>query len=327
MATNNESLKLELEGCVVTPKIIIIGAPLNEVAFKISKNSKRGKDETVRSVVEEQNKIVSKSASEKDQCLHLIVPPFLRQEPKWIEEKVKLCLFYQKEFIEQSSLWNVAIGNPVQIDASDLQDDKLHLTNGGAEKLYQVLESDILKCKVNLGEGQETVDWSQVSNTSESAAPTPSTLRKRPRTETEMESDRDSESGGDEVGGKRAKLTFKNSVLDKLTGIDMVVKQLWNERLEAKAGLKNLNEKVDLNTTTIDEIATKVSKLEEAFSKEDQLTAEMREDIDGLENENLKSTVIVRKLKAKEAVPKDKKLLRSHIRTLARKLVAGVLGG
>ena len=267
MATNNESLKLELEGREDTPKIIIIGAPLNEVAYKISKNSKRGKDETVRSVVEEQNKIVSKSATEKDQCLHLIVPPFLRQEPKWIEEKVKLCLFYQKEFIEQNSLWNVAIGNPVLIDPSDLQEDRLHLTNGGVEKLYQVLESDILKCKVNLGEGQETVDWSQVSNTSESVVPTPSTLRKRPRTEPEIGSDMESDSGEEEAGGKRAKLTFKNSVLDKLTGIDMVVKQLWNERLEAKAGLKALNEKVELNTTTMDEIASKVNKLEEAFSR------------------------------------------------------------
>ena len=327
MVTNNESLKVELEGRKDSPKIVIIGAPLNEIAFKISKNSQKGKDETVKQVVEEQNKIVTASAGVLDQCLHLLTPPFLRLEPKWIEKKIKLCLFYQKEYIDQNSIWNVAMGNPTIIETTDLQEDKLHLSDAGMEKLYQILEGDILKCKENLGEGKETLDWSsQVSNSQEPTIPTPGALRKRPRKEPESDEDQESGSEDDEMNRKRVKTTFEKTVMDKLTGIDAFVKMLWQERVESKAGIKAINEKIDLNTTTIDEVASKVSKLEEATSVEDQLTAEMREDIDSLENENLKSTVIVRKLKANEPVPKDKKLLRSHIHTLGRKLVSTILG-
>ena len=86
-----------------------------------------------------------------------------------------------------------------------------------------------------------------------------------------------------------------------------------------------MKQKVESNTIEMDAVKTKVSKIEEGISKDNQLTAEMREDIDGLENENLKSTVIIRKLKAKEEVPKDKMKLRSHIQSVARKLVKDIL--
>ncbi len=59
--------------------------------------------------------------------------------------------------------------------------------------------------------------------------------------------------------------------------------------------------------------------------QDDSLTAEMREDIDGLENENLKNTVIVRKLATKESVPKDKKALRNFIQSKARELVMKIV--
>ena len=331
MVSNNESLKVELEGRKDSPKIIVIGAPLNEIAFKVAKNASKGRDATVRAVVEEQIKIITKSAGEKTQCLHLICPPFLRQEPKWIEEKVKLCLFYQKEFIDKDSPWNVAIANPVQIVSGDLQEDKLHLTDAGREKLYLMLVSDILKCKENLGEGQEDLDWStQVSNNLDDSVRNPGTLKKRQRpermSESESSQDEDDEAVSNVAKGKRAKMSFKTSVMEKLTGIDSVVKQLLSERLESKAAMKSLNEKVDLNTTTIDEVASKVNKLEDAAGLEDQLTAEMREDIDSLENENLKTTVIIRKLKAKDPVPSDKKLLRTHIHTLGKNLVQVLMG-
>ena len=330
MITNNESLKVELDGRTDSPKIIVIGAPLNEIAFKVSKNASRGRDATVKAVVEEQNKIITKSAGEKVACLHLLCPPFLRQEPKWLEEKIKLCLFYQKEFIDTNSPWNVAIGNPVLIETGDLKEDKLHLTDAGVEKLYQMLESDILKCKENLGEGQETLDWStQVSNNPEETCPTPATLKKRPRDESnevEQMSDTESLSEEEENSGKRAKLSFKTTVINKLTGIDTIVQLLWNERQESKNAVKAINEKIDLNTTAIDEVVGKVSHLEEAFNKEDQLTAEIREDIDSLENENLKSTVIIRKLKAVDPVPSDKKLLRTSIHTIGKGLLVKILG-
>jgi len=47
--------------------------------------------------------------------------------------------------------------------------------------------------------------------------------------------------------------------------------------------------------------------------------------MDGLENENLKTIVVVRKLKAAKPVPKDTKQLRTYIQDLARDLVKKVL--
>ena len=322
MVTNNETLKVELEGRTDNPKIIIVGAPLNEIAFKVAKNQKRGRDETVRIVVEEMIKVLAKSAGEKTQCLHLILPPFLRQEPRWIEEKLELCLFYQKKHIDSNAIWNLALGNPLQLTADDLRDDNLHLTDAGKEKLYQIVESDIIKCKANLGEEQESIDWaSQVFNNHETVAtPTPGNIRKvakRMRPQETNESDEE-----EEVTEKKAKI---DTVIDKLNNIDIILQELVKDRIENKTIFKDLKQKVEATETEMETVKAKIGKVEEKLDNDNQLTAEMREDIDGLENENLKSTVIVRKLKAKEEVPKDKMKLRSHIQTVARKLVKDVL--
>ena len=317
MVTNNESLKVELDGREDNPKIIIIGAPLNEIAFKVAKNQKRGRDETVRIVVEEMIKLIAKSAGEKTQCLHLVLPPFLRQEPRWIEEKLELCLFYQKKHIDSNSIWNLALGNPLLISADDLLEDNLHLTDSGKEKLYQIIESDILKCKANLGEEQEQIDWSSqvFTNPEVIATPTPGNIRKMAkRMRPEADDDDNSE--------KKAKI---DTVIDKLTNIDVILQELVKDRLENKAIVGDLKQKVEDNSADMVTVKTKVEKMEELINNDNNLTAEMREDIDGLENENLKSTVIIRKLKAKEEVPKDKVKLRSHIQTVARKLVKDIL--
>ena len=321
MVSNNESLKVELEGRVDNPKIIIIGAPLNEIAYKVAKNQKRGRDETVRIVVEEMIKVAAKSAGDKSQCLHLILPPFLRQEPRWIEEKLELCLFYQKKHIDSNAIWNLALGNPLQLSSDDLVEDNLHLTDAGKEKLYQIIESDIIKCKANLGEEQESIDWaSQVFNNPEvNATPTPGNIRKVAKRLRQPDPD---ESEEEETTEKKAKI---DTVIDKLNNIDVILQELVKDRVENRTIFKDLKQKVEANETEMESVKTKISKVEEKLDNDNQLTAEMREDIDGLENENLKSTVIVRKLKAKEEVPKDKIKLRSHIQTVARNLVKDVL--
>ena len=248
------------------------------------------------------------------------MPPFLRQEPKWIEEKLELCLFYQKKYIDAGTQWNVAIGNPLTIAPDDLKEDNLHLTDAGMEKLYQILESDILKCKDNLGEGQETLDWStQVSNHHDAITPKPGTIKKRMR-----QDDSPMESESEENSGKKAKI---DTVIDKLVNIDAILQELVKDRKENKIVIKELTEKVEGNSTEVEKVKSTVEEIEKKMHGENQLTAEMREDIDGLENENLKTTVVVRKLKAKagEEVPKDKLKLRAYIQGVARKLVQAIL--
>ena len=61
------------------------------------------------------------------------------------------------------------------------------------------------------------------------------------------------------------------------------------------------------------------------MDKNDLHTAEMREDIDGLENENLRSAVVIRKLPTEEDVPTDKKALSTFVQRVAKELVKEIL--
>jgi hypothetical protein len=313
MATSNESTKAHLESLDKMdqqPKIIIVLTPLNEVVKILQRSQGKGRDETLRSVIEEQNKIVHASAEKKPNTLHVLVPPFLRLEPSWIGTRLRLGVFYIKDFISNLSPWNIAVANPIEIKAEDIDGDKIHLNKDGKEKLYESLKSDVIKCKENLGEAIESqnMDWaSQLSDNFE--PPTPNTMRKRCR-------QREEESDEEDGGGKRAKL---DTVLDK---IDTLVREIKQERVKTKQELVGINTRINNNKETIQGVKKYV---EEKLSAADVLTAEMREDIDGLENENLKQTVVVKKLKAEGAVPKEKRAFRACIQTIARALVKKVL--
>jgi hypothetical protein len=312
MATSNESLKLQLENREDTPKIVIIGAPLNEINQKYNENKKKGRAETIREVLEEQNKLVRQAAIANDQVLFILVPPFYRAEPQWIGERTSLGVFHVKDFVGDDGPWNIAVANPVKILDSDLGDDKVHLNKTGKEKLRKSIETDILLCKSNLGE-EPNLDWaSQISN---AEPPTPSTIRKRTREESEMEA---TDEEGEVATVKKAKL---DTVLDRM---DILLKKMEEERSTSKSEIQSISQKVDEETKKVEEIKTTVDGLKKVVKNDIYFSAQLREDIDGLENENLKNTVIIRKLAA-EGVPKDKKELRSFIQTRARELVKTIL--
>jgi hypothetical protein len=85
MTTSNESMKLQLENRTDSPKIVVIGSPLNEIVAKYNENKKKGRAETIREVLEEQNKLVRQAAEANENVLFLLVPPFLRLEPSWLK--------------------------------------------------------------------------------------------------------------------------------------------------------------------------------------------------------------------------------------------------
>jgi len=68
--TSNESLKLALQDREDSPSIVIFGSPLNEVVLKVKTDKKKGRDETLRLVLEEQSAIVSASAKQNTRSLH-----------------------------------------------------------------------------------------------------------------------------------------------------------------------------------------------------------------------------------------------------------------
>ena len=313
-----ESLRLLLTSREVNPSIIVAGSPLNEIASRITKNTKKGKDETVRTVIEELVKTMVVSANDNPECLHLIMPPFTRQEPRWMEDKVNLALFYTKEGVRKANVANLAVGSMININPDDLVDDRIHLNDMGKEKLHGILESDINKCKLsshNMDEGNNfSQDWaSQMNN--EQEPPTPLSIRKR-RMDPESE-DSDSEQE------PRKKAKTDQAVMNKL---EMILAKLGEHKDETKSNFLRMEQKLEGNKTELTTTTKRVDKIEKRMDKDDLLTAEMREDIDGLENENLKSVVIVRKLATTEAVPTDKKGLSIFIQRIARDIVREIVG-
>ncbi len=306
MCTSNESTRLQLENRSDSPKIIVIGCPLNEIVHKYNDNKKKGRAETIKDILEEQNKIVRSAANANPNILYVLVPPFLRLEPIWIKERMSLAIFHVRDFVGDDGPWNITVANPVKLLDTDVSDDKIHLNKDGKEKLRKSLVADILICKENIGEGAN-VDWS--SQLSNSQVPTPATLRKRPRPVDDVVMD-DSE---EEVGGKRAKL---DNVLDR---INVLVKEIQDERATTKAAVLDLSKKVEDTNKKVDENSQAIVTLQDQVKNDNNFAAELREDLDSHENENLKNTVIVRKLKG--TAPKDKKALRAYIQTKGRDLV------
>ncbi len=314
MATSNESIKLHLEGRTDEPKMVVIGTPLNEIVQKYNDNKKKGRAETIREVLEEQNKLVRLAAAANTGVLFVLVPPFHRADPQWIVERISLGTFYVKDFIGDDGPWNLAVANPIKILDADLGDDKVHLNKDGKEKLRKSLQTDILMCKANLGEEQH-IDWaSQISN---SDAPTPGTLKKRPRNADVEMSDGDDEEE-DTPTTKKARF---DTVLDRL---DILVKEMREDRTVTRNEIQMVSQRVEEESKKVEEVKSTVENLQKAIHNDIDFTAQVREDIDGLENENLKNTVIVRKLPG-ENVPKEKKALKAFIQSKARELVKEIL--
>jgi len=311
LVTTNESLGLALNTRQDKPSIIIYCAPLNEIVATLAKYPNKGRDQTIKSTVEKQNKLINIYANANPQSLHIVMPPFLRQEPTWIEDRLSLVLYYIKLTVSKQSPQNTAVGSNIEIMAEDLGNDKVHLNDTGKEKLHGIIQSDIQKVKdATSGDDDDMMEtnsqlWSsQLSNTME--PPTPATLKRRQRSDVEDEEDDDVEQP------KRAK---NDNVMDTL---QLILKEMRDDRAKNSFKLEEIDGKVE-------EVIGKVTKIEEQQESDKLLTSAMREDIDALENESLKSIVIVRKLKTKEIVPKDQKSLKPFILAQAKALVREIL--
>jgi hypothetical protein len=315
MTSSNESLRLQLTNRPDQPKIVVIGAPVNEIVHKYNENKKKGRAETIREVLEEQNKIVTEAALANTQTVFLLVPPFIRNDPPWIKERNALGIFYVRDFVGDNGPWNLIVANSVKIVDEDISSDNVHLNHTGKEKLFKSLVCDILVCKENLGEGSAKADWASQIETS--TAPTPSTLsiRKRPR---DMEVDTEEEESESITEPKKGRF---ETVLDK---IDMLVKEIKQERSNAKEEIQEINDKIMASSKEVEAAKVSIASLEKNVGEDNLLFAEVREDLDSLENENLKHTIIIRKLKHAN-VPKEKKELRAFVQTQARELVKKLL--
>jgi len=208
--STNESLKLLLstgqEGNSERPRVFIIGAGLNEVVTRAPKKAK-GREETIRSVTDEQNTIVVKQGEKDSKSIFFLVPPFLRKEPAWLDlTKIKLMAMCMAEGALKYNPGNVFVGSDIPIDEGDISDDKIHLNEDGLLKLSDAIVADALVALADVrilhgdrmdadddgGEAEVVLASSQLAS---SWAITPKTSRKRSR-------NGDSSPGESQVGKK-----------------------------------------------------------------------------------------------------------------------------
>ncbi len=322
--TTNESLKLVLAGenGKERPKVFLIGAGLNEAAAK-SKSKGKGRDEILRSVANEQNTIVLKQAEKDKTSLFGMTPPFLRLDPAWIGEKHSLMFFYMRNYSLKFNSGNLYVGSPVDIEASDLGDDKVHLNDSGLAKLADMLISDALVALKDVAilrnpEGVvEDVELASSQLSDWARTPTPTGKRTR------------NEDTDDSNASKRSKPTTTSNV-DSTTELISTLNQFMQQMRDDRKADSDIIKKVELSQNSIvekqKETEEKVEKLTDIVTTDNDIFASMKEDVDASENEMLRNTVIVKKWVSKEKIPTDKKELSKFIQDNGRSLVNEVLG-
>ena len=324
-ATTNESLKLALdeeEENGEKPKVIMVGANLNEIATRAKGNKSR--DEMVKTVVMEQNSAVNKWANEHQDTLILMAPPLFRTDPHWMEERLKWVHFCMKDDIKIYSPFNVQFCSTIDIVAADLKADKVHLLDSGMSKVALTMIADFkiglrdvekLRAERMEMEGDDLVlESSQLANL---PSRTPISNKKRAR----------AEDGVEIILHKEKKNKCDSDRTDAMIDrIDILVKSMEKERELTLAKLKVFDQQQTAIITSQKETETKVEKLADLVESDSLLFATMKEDIDAGENEMLKDSVIVKRMKTDLEIPKDKKILAKFVQTEGRKLVTDILG-
>ena len=229
-ATTNESLKIALaeeseDG--EKPKVIFVGANLNEIASRVTKSKKQGRDETVKTVVMEQNSIVNKWAWDNPTSLVILVPPFLRLDPVWMEERLKWVRFCMEDDTRGYSPGTVMLCTGTEILKTDLKEDKIHLLESGLKKLADVMVSDIKVClrdveKLRTEDFDMESEYFEASQLAVQPNKTPKTGKKRTRNVEEV---------SPQMYGKKSREEKDDRTEEMMDKIDVLVKEIREERV------------------------------------------------------------------------------------------------
>jgi hypothetical protein len=319
-ATNNESIKIALEKeRDPAPELVYITSILNEIA----KNTGKGKptEGIIKSVTEEQNIVINTVAAKSgnENTLYLQCYPMLRQDPKWMEEKLLQIKFYMKEQHSIYSPCNVVIvGEPI-IEPSDLQTDKVHLNEEGKKKFYEKIKADLLEGQSEISKFRNFgSDWSNLDLSQKLSQKTPRTGKKRTRNE-EMEIDEEDVTNTP----KKHKKKEDESVLTILKAFMEEIKE--DRKLSSKKA-EELEGSIDQLKVAEIEIRQEVKGLKEKKNSDITFSATLREDLDAVENESLRCIVIVKKLKTSEKTSSDKAEMGRLAQKEAKTLVKEILG-
>jgi hypothetical protein len=314
--TNNASIKAALEKERENkPELFYIATILNEISQKTGKG--KPTEGVIKTVTEDQNIIVNTEASkiENTSRLYLVCNPFLRQEPKWMEEKLLQIKFYMKEQHDIYSPPNVVLVSEPLIEQQDLVGDKIHLTDSGKLKFFEKIVADLKIGKEEIERfTTHGMDWSSEELSQKLSQKTPRTAKKRQRPEEEQE---------DTPPSSPKKKKEDESVMGMLRSI---MAELKEDRSKTAKKAEELEESIDKLKESEIEIRQEVNTLLTRKEEDKIFAATLREDLDAVENETLRNTIIIKKLKTDKPVTIDKTSMSALVQQEARKLVKEVLG-
>jgi hypothetical protein len=320
-ATNNESIKLALEKeRDPKPDLFYISTILNE----ITKNTGKGKptEGIIKTITEDQNVIINSAAGlqENSSRLYLQCYPMLRQDPKWMEEKLLQIKFYMKEQHTIYSPANVCIvGEPI-IEASDLSTDKTHLNEEGQRKFYEKIKADLIEGKEEIAKFIDFGnDWSNVELSQKLSQKTPKTAKKRQRTE-------DIDMDTTQENSPKKKKDGKEEEETVMSILKSFMAEIKEDRKNSTKKTEELEESIDKLKESEIEIRQEMQVLKGKKQTDITFTATLREDMDAIENESLRGVVIIKKLKTKQRTSADKTEMNKIAQEEGRKLVKEILG-
>ncbi len=304
-AGSNEAIRLALDSMEDISKYshIYIGALLNEITIK-GKVAKT-RDEVIAQVTKTQADIIQTYASKHTKTEFLVSPPFLRMEPPWMPDKLRMIYLSLKDHLEQTGLKNIQYLKQCNIEEADLLSDKIHLTGNGKLKFLETLTG-------TEPPPQEASDW---ASQTPSATKTPRFNLRSNNKRTRGSSDSD-----EEVAKKKGRSDLQ-AILAKLTSLSEEMKE---ERAAAAEKTESIVAKINVNIQTTASNKLKIDKLEEKLDKIDLTIVKLKEDLDAVENESQKNVIMVRRLKAATRLSNNKAELNSVLRGIADELLVEV---
>ncbi len=209
----------------------------------------------------------------------------------------------------------IIVGEPI-LEPNDLQTDKVHLNETGKEKFYQKILADLLIGKEEITKFETMgMDWSNEEVSQRLSQKTPKTAKKRARNEDEDEEETPTNSS--------KKQKEDETVMGMLKSIMVELKE---DRRKSSQKTEQLEECIDKLKESEIEIRQEVSTLLSKNEEDKIFAATMKEDLDAIENENMRNTVVVKKLKTSKEVSTDKIAMTSLVQQEAKTLVKELLG-
>jgi hypothetical protein len=303
-AGTNDSVKAILEANEVPYNRIVIGTLLNEIG-RLARIVKT-RDDIINNITKEQADIIAKNAKENEDTKYIVLPPFMRFEPTWIPDKLRIIQLQLKDHIERTGQGNIEYAAPVEITEQDVNADNVHLNAQGKAKL---LASLIGPSQPRCTQSPMATNW----------ANTPLTRSRTKRTRPPTESD---EEGA--AGSKKSKTNdFSAAVLAKL---NQMTEEMREERARAAERADNLVVKLETTSEATSQNSKKIEELSKGQETINTTMASLREDIDVVENEGMRNVILIRKLKTAKTIPRIKTEINEFLKEEANTLVT-TLGG